>query len=149
MIVFGWGGGKPKDMGPAMPFVCSRCERPGFARYFTVTKWFRLYFIPVMPYQTKQFLVCPTCMAAHELTTSSERARAARLVSLTASLQSGTLSEDAYQAAVGAELSGQSQPAIAQPAKPALAVPSAPPRPDRADVAVAALNSGNAWSSKS
>src|SRR5438046_396608 len=97
MILFGWGGGKPKDLGPALPFECARCGKEGFARYFTVTKWFRLYFIPVIPYQTKHFLVCPVCTAATELKTIDERNRAVRLVGLTASLNAGTTSELAYK----------------------------------------------------
>lgn len=106
MIIFGWGGGKAKDLGPAMPFCCQRCQREGFARYFTVTKWFRLYFVPLIPYETKHFLVCPVCTAATPLTTKDERARAERLVGFTAALNSGATDEQTYRGLIAAELDG-------------------------------------------
>jgi zinc-ribbon family len=96
MIIFGWGGGKPKDLGPALPNKCARCGREEFARYFTVTKWFSLFFIPLIPYSTKHFLVCPTCTNARELTTRETQARAEQLVALTARYTSGAIDEQTY-----------------------------------------------------
>jgi hypothetical protein len=144
MIVFGWGGGRPKDLGPALPFQCSRCNREGFARYFTVTKWFRLYFIPIVPYQTKHFLVCPSCTAASELTTPAERQRAERLVALTTSLQSGFVSEEAYAERLKAELAGSAATSASLPSGQSVV----PTRPDGVGDAarVAAIRSGESWS---
>jgi zinc-ribbon family len=116
VIIWGWGGGKPKDLGPAVPLQCARCGREGFARYLTVTKWFRLYFIPVIPYETKHFLVCPVCTAATELKTKGERERVGRLVALTASLMSGATTEEAYKRALSAELNGRAMLELSVPA---------------------------------
>lgn len=85
MIVFGWGGGRPKDHGPAVAVPCRSCGRSGHLHYFTVTKWFRLYLIPLIPYSTKHFLACRSCTAASELKTA-ERRRVQRRVSTERSL---------------------------------------------------------------
>ena len=87
MIVFGWGGGRPKDHGPAVPRPCPSCGRSGHLHYFTVTKWFRLYLIPLIPYSTKHFLACSSCTAASELT-AAERRQVQRLMSTDRSLVS-------------------------------------------------------------
>jgi hypothetical protein len=50
--------------------TCPACGHTGFNRYFTVTKWFRLYFVPLIPYETKHFLVCPVCTRAEELSSA-------------------------------------------------------------------------------
>lgn len=96
MIVFGWGGGRVKDHGQAPPQRCPSCGHDGFLHYFTVTKWFRLYFIPIIPYSTKHFLACPLCTAGAELTTAAERERVHTLVATTASLNSGLLAPGSY-----------------------------------------------------
>ena len=80
MIIFGWGGGRPKDHGPAVPQECRSCARSAHLHYFTVTKWFRFYFIPLIPYRTRHFLACPSCTAATELKTGAERRQAQRSV---------------------------------------------------------------------
>lgn len=125
MIIWGWGGGKPKDLGPAFPSQCSRCGREGFTRYFTVTKWFRLYFIPLIPYSTKHFLVCPVCTDANELTTKESRARAEQLVAVTARYTSGAVDERRYLEMLNSPASSKAPLAL-----PAHADDQAPVLPD-------------------
>ena len=81
MIILGWGGGRPKDHGPAVAQACRSCARSGHLHYFTVTKWLRLYFIPLIPYSTRHFLACPSCTGAQELKTAAERRQVQRLIS--------------------------------------------------------------------
>ena len=80
MIILGWGGGRPKDHGPTVSQPCRSCGRADYLHYFTVTKWFRLYLIPLIPYSTRHFLACPSCTAASELKTPAERQQVRRLV---------------------------------------------------------------------
>lgn len=134
------GGGKPKDLGPAIPARCSRCGREDFARYLSVTKWFRLYFIPLIPYQTKHFLVCPVCTAATELTTRDERAQAERLVSLTASMLAGMTDEDTYRRLLAAELNGAAQSQQLPPMPP-----PRKPEPSAVDETARAIRGGGGW----
>jgi hypothetical protein len=100
-IIFGWGGGTPKDLGPAVPYTCPNCRNQGFFRYFIARKWFRLYFIPVVPYESRHLLVCPVCTGAIELT-GEERSRAAAMVKHTTSWNSGQISDEQYGHLVGA-----------------------------------------------
>lgn len=100
MIIFGWGGGKVKNHGPALPRTCPSCGHEGFFHYFTITKWLRVYFIPLIPYSTIHFVACPICTAGNELTTTEERRRAHDLVAATAALHSGGLSDDEYVARI-------------------------------------------------
>jgi hypothetical protein len=129
MIIFGWGAGKPRDMGAAVPFECGRCHNTGFARYMTVTRWLRLYFVPLLPYGTKHYLVCPICTASRELVIKAERDAAARLVTITAQMTSGVISESAYREQVAAELRGAAQLML-----PGIVSVSSDPPPARPDL---------------
>lgn len=142
MILFGWGGGKVKNHGPALPQACRSCGHEGFLHYFTVTKWFRLYFIPIIPYSTKHFLACPVCTSGTELTTPADRQRVHALVATTASLNSGLLSSDAYAEQVRRAF-GETTPAPALPAAPTLEKPVPPPMPSATSNRIRA---GESWS---
>jgi hypothetical protein len=142
LIIFGWGGGKVKNHGPALPQRCPSCGHEGFFHYFTVTKWLRLYFIPIIPYSTKHFLACPVCTSGTELTTQEDRQRIHSLVATTASLNSGLLSPDAYAAEVRGVF-GETMPAPALPPTPALEEPAAPAAPSATSNRIRA---GESWS---
>lgn len=134
MIIFGWGGGKAKNHGPAVAQVCSSCGREGFLNYFTITKWFRLYFIPIIPYKTRHFLACPVCTSGTELTTIADRQRVQALVATTASLGTGQQPRSAF---------GQGAPAPALPPAPTMEKPIAPSQPPSTSNRIRA---GESWS---
>jgi hypothetical protein len=67
MVIFGWGGGKLKDRGAVWPAVCPNCHNQVLFHYTTVNKSFRLYFVPIIPYGTKHYLMCPICSKGREL----------------------------------------------------------------------------------
>jgi hypothetical protein len=136
VIIFGIGGGKRKDRGAALPLLCPNCHNQTYYHYTTVTKWFSLFFIPLIPYSTKHYLLCPICSRAVVLE-GALKENIARLVELTAQLQAGSISQDAYAAQVrelggGASAAppavGSSPPSGSLPAPP----PAVPPdtRPD-------------------
>lgn len=134
MIIFGWGGGKVKNHGPAVAQTCPSCGRDGFFNYFTVTKWFRLYFIPIIPYNTKHFLACPVCTSGTELTTPAERQRVQALVATTPSLDTGQQARSAF---------GESTRAPALPPAPAMEKPISPTQPSATSNRIRA---GESWS---
>jgi hypothetical protein len=142
VIIFGWGGGKVKNHGPALPQACGSCGHEGFLHYFTVTKWFRLYFIPIIPYSTEHFLACPVCTSGSELTTLAERQRVHTLVSATASLMSGLVSPEMYAEQVRRAF-GEAAPPPALPSTPRLEQPIAPPAPSATSNRIRA---GESWS---
>jgi hypothetical protein len=73
-IIFGWGGGRLRDRGAAAPVNCPRCGNSTFYRYASSTKWFRLYFIPLIPYSSSI-----SCFAPFALMGSSLIGRAASM----------------------------------------------------------------------
>lgn len=95
MIVFGWGGATPRDHGPTFPWTCPNCHHDGFVHYFTSTKYFRLYWIPVFPYNRRHLLLCPSCTQGFELTPT--QAQQARTLSLTcAAFLKDEVGDEAY-----------------------------------------------------
>jgi hypothetical protein len=141
VIIFGWGGGKVRDHGPALPQTCPSCGNKGFLHYFTITKWFRLYFIPIIPYSTKHFLACPVCTSGAELTTPTDHQRVHRLVAATASLSAGLLGPDAYAEQVRSAF-GEAAPAPALPPAPTM---KEPPTPTRPSAAANRIRPGESW----
>jgi zinc-ribbon family len=101
MIVFGWGGGAPKDQGAVVPLTCPNCNNDTMFRYILARKWFRLYFIPLIPYDTKHFLLCPVCTSGKELT-GQEVQRAKQMIELTSLWSGNQMSDERYLAAVQA-----------------------------------------------
>jgi hypothetical protein len=95
MIIFGIRGGKRNDHGPAIPVVCPNCNNQTYYHYLTVTKWFTLFFIPVLPISSKHYLMCPICTRSTELDRAG-REHAAKLVELTAMFQAGSIGADGY-----------------------------------------------------
>ncbi len=142
MIIFGWGGGKARNHGPAVPQTCPSCGHDGFLHYFTVTKWFRLYFIPIFPYSTKHFLACPVCTSGAELATPAERQRVQALVATPASLNSDLLGPDARAGQVRSAF-GEAAPAPALPPAPPMEKPIAPTQPSATSNRIRA---GESWS---
>jgi hypothetical protein len=142
IVFFGWGGGKPKDLGAAIPTRCLRCNNSVTYRYYSVTKWFRLYFIPLIPYDTKYFLVCPTCMASKQLDKAS-RAQVIRLVATTSAMQAGQLSQERYAEQIQGITSGAPQIDAAA----GVGAPSLPPPPavPMAAATLDEISNGGAW----
>jgi hypothetical protein len=130
MIIFGYRGGKRKDLGEALPMRCPQCNNATFYRYMTVTSWFSLFFVPVIPLKRRDYLVCPICTRALVLR-KDQREMASKLVELTSRYRAGAFGEADYQAQLRA-LTGAEAPAQAampaMPEEPAAELPPPPPR---------------------
>ena len=68
MIIFGWGGGRPTNHGGAVPITCPNCINETVLQYTTTTQHFSLFWIPLIPYGKKHFLLCPICTRGRQLT---------------------------------------------------------------------------------
>ncbi len=60
-ILFGWGKTTTKNLGPVFENLCTNCNRKEYWSLVRVRVWFTLFFIPVIPYGIKHFLLCPVC----------------------------------------------------------------------------------------
>ena len=142
MIIFGWGGGTPKDQGPVAPAQCPRCGNTQVFRYVVARKWFRLYFIPLIPYETKHLLVCPVCTSGTRLE-KSQVDRVKEMSAITAQYTARALGDQHYTQAVDAfwasrplpqtpQIAAGTQPDAGSPIVPGpngAAPPLAPSRP--------------------
>jgi hypothetical protein len=96
LIIFGWGGGKFHDLGPAMPGECPNCLNPTFLHLVRATRgYLRLFLVPLVPYGTKHFLMCPICTDGVELEPAAlEQVR--KMVAVTSSAAAENLAPEEY-----------------------------------------------------
>ena len=67
VVIFGFGPGSPDDQGEVAPCVCPNCHNQVFLHHIRSKKSVRLYFVPVVPYGTDDYLVCPVCSRGLQL----------------------------------------------------------------------------------
>jgi putative oligomerization/nucleic acid binding protein len=145
VVIFGFGPGKGDDQGEVAPTVCPNCHNQVFLHHVRSKKTVRLYFVPVMPYGTDDYLVCPVC--SRGLQVSGPQVPEVRaMAQATASMRAGRLTEAAYGTRVeqfwrrlGGNPARQPPPGAAGPAgpgpaPPASPAPAAPPAPAGGDV---------------
>jgi len=81
-FIFGWGRRTFKDQGPTLPVRCPHCSNQTWYHLASTRTWFTLFFIPVIPYQSRDLLLCPVCSRGLEL--DGDRRDAARRINLLA-----------------------------------------------------------------
>ena len=144
MVIFGFGPGKPDDLGEVAPAVCPNCHNQVFLHHVQSKKRVSLYFVPVVPYGTDDYLVCPVCSRGLQLS-STQLPYIRSMSGATASFRTGRLAEAPYMAQVerfwrqigmnpgGQQLLTPAHPGAAAPAQlprpPGPLLPSAQPRP--------------------
>ena len=72
MILFGWKT-VPKIHG-AVKTKCSGCKKKTAHGIITVTEWFTLYFIPIIPYNKKVLARCAGCFSDYEFQGEARKA---------------------------------------------------------------------------
>ena len=137
VVIFGFGPGKQEDLGEAVQIVCPNCHNQVMLHHVRSKKTVRLYFVPVVPYGTDDYLVCPVCSRGMQLS-QAQVPHVASAKRATAAFRAGRLSEAGYAAqadrfwrAMGVRVTGQpvaGSPAAA-PAPPAAAPAPAPAPP--------------------
>ena len=95
MIIFGWGRRTRKDNGQIVLVTCPRCSNPVAYRWISVKTWFSLFFIPLIPYSSKHFLVCPICSNARPIA-KADTQHFAGITALTAHALTGDGDSEAY-----------------------------------------------------
>jgi putative oligomerization/nucleic acid binding protein/zinc ribbon protein len=159
MVIFGFGRGKQQDLGEVAPCVCPNCHNQVFLRQVRSKKQVSLYFVPVVPYGTDYYLVCPVCSRGLQI--SNPQLPSVRSMSnATASFRAGRLPEAQYMAQaerfwrqLGVTPAGQQLLTPAGPPAPASgpppARPAAPaPAPQAAPAPPAAQEDETSWISQ-
>jgi hypothetical protein len=137
VVIFGFGPGKQEDLGEAVQVVCPNCHNQVMLHHVRSKKTVRLYFVPVVPYGTDDYLVCPVCSRGMQLS-QAQVPQVASVKRATAAFRAGRLSEADYAAqadrfwrAMGVHVTGQpvaqGGPVAAPAPPPAAAAPAPPP----------------------
>jgi putative oligomerization/nucleic acid binding protein len=148
VVIFGFGEGKHEDLGEVAPAVCPNCHNQVFIHHVRSKKSVRLYFVPVMPYGTNDYLVCPICSWGLQVS-QAQLPYVRSMTSTVASFRAGRLAEGPYMMQVekfwrqlgmspaGQQVVGAAGPVPASPvpAMPAQPVPAPPPLAQRPGVA--------------
>jgi len=121
VILFGLGPGKLQDHGPTLPVTCPRCNNQVMYHYVSRTRWFRLYFIPLLPTSKVHQLLCPICNHGPEIS-REDLPRVQALNTVAEQYQRHSVSEEDFRRAVEAYSTGGT-PALPSPT---LDVPSRP-----------------------
>ena len=138
MVIFGFGPGKPEDLGEVAPSVCPNCHNQVFLHHVRSKKRVSLYFVPVVPYGTDEYLVCPICSRGLQLS-RVQLSHVRSMSGATAAYRAGRLPGPQYQAQadrfwrqLGVNTAGQQFPAPAPPPAPAQPAPAQPAPPPQA-----------------
>ena len=129
VVIFGFGAGSPEDQGEVAPCACPNCHNQVFLHHVRSKKSVRLYFVPVMPYGTNDYLVCPICSRGLQVS-GAQLPHVRSMSAATRSFRTGRLSEAGYMAQaerfwgqLGVNPAGQQPPASASPGARAPARP--------------------------
>ena len=96
-FIFGWGRQTNKEFGPTVLIECPNCNNTKFWILVKRRTWFTFFFIPVIPFSSKDFLLCPVCEHGLELD-DSQMDRALQLNVLTRKFLQDELGETEYLA---------------------------------------------------
>ena len=143
VVIFGFGAGSPEDQGEVAPCVCPNCHNQVFLHHVRSKKSVSLYFVPVVPYGTDNYLVCPVCSRGLQVS-NAQLGHVRSMSGMTASFRAGRIPQAQYMAQaeqfwrqLGLNPTGQQPltpsrpgtPPPAAPVRPAAPVPAPPPPP--------------------
>jgi hypothetical protein len=126
VIIFGYRAGKRRDFGEALPIRCPQCNTASFYRYVSVTSWLTLFFIPLIPLNRRDYLVCPICSRAIGVR-RDQREVGARIVELTARFRAGSIAGADYESQVRAVASSGGMGQGTMPEGASIPLPPPPP----------------------
>jgi hypothetical protein len=96
MLIFGFGPGKAQDLGEVAPVTCAGCRNDVFLHRMRTRKAVRLYFVPVVPLGTDEYLLCPICSRGVQLE-REQMPVVEQLQALTAAMRTGRITDDEYR----------------------------------------------------
>lgn len=132
VVIFGFGPGKGEDQGEVAPCVCPNCHNQVFLHHVRSKKSVRLYFVPVVPYGTDDYLVCPVCSRGLQIS-QTQLPHVRSMSGTTAAFRAGRYPEARYMAQaerfwrqLGVNPAGQQ---VVTPASPGATRPAPPSQP--------------------
>ena len=134
-FLFGWGGRTTEDLGPTLPAICPNCSNHTWFRLLSSKAWFSVFFISLIPYDSKMLLACPVCARGLEL--NAEQVEAAMELRRLAAAYAGQamLEQDYREAAEEVKLLPAIVRSSSVPIEPddalEIDLPSSEPEPNR------------------
>jgi len=126
VLIFGFGPGKAEDLGEVAPITCPNCHNEVFLHHVRSKKSIRLYFVPVVPYGTDEYLLCPICTNGLQIS-ETQRAQVEAMRASTVSFRRGHVSEAIYRIEVQQFWTRIGIPASGGPGGPSAGVAAPPP----------------------
>lgn len=101
VVIFGWGAGEAQDLGEVAPATCPNCHNNVFLHHIRSEKKISLYFVPLVPYGSNEYLACPVCRSGIGLQ-EAQRPTVEAMRTTTMQFRRRQLAEAPYQARVDA-----------------------------------------------
>lgn len=76
-IIFGFGRRTVRVLGFTAARLCGNCHNTSPWKVMKVTRWFTLFFIPIVPYSSKYLAICPTCSRGIQVDAKAAQSMAA------------------------------------------------------------------------
>ena len=99
VLIFGWGAGQAQDLGEVAPTTCPNCHNQVFLHHIRSDKHVSLYFIPLVPYGSNEYLACPICRHGLQIHPDQQTA-VARMHTATTAFRTRAITLEAYQPSV-------------------------------------------------
>ena len=99
VLIFGWGKGRAEDQGEVVPTRCPNCHNNVVLHQIRSKKQISLFFVPVVPYGTDEYLACPICGTGLQIR-PEQRGAVDAMRAATASFRAHRLPEPTYQARI-------------------------------------------------
>jgi hypothetical protein len=99
VVIFGWGAGEARDFGEVAPTTCPNCHNQVFLHHIRSDKHVSLYFVPVVPYGSDEYLACPICRAGIRIH-PAQRGAVTRMQAATSAYRRRVITVEAYQPSV-------------------------------------------------
>jgi hypothetical protein len=96
VLIFGWGSSGAQDRGQVAPLRCPNCHNDVYMHAVKSSKELSLYFIPLVPYASDEYLACPICRAAIK-TGQEHRAAVQSMIASTRLWQSHAMAPADYE----------------------------------------------------
>ncbi|MDQ1465864.1 MAG: hypothetical protein QOH10_279 [Actinomycetota bacterium] len=125
LLIFGMRN-RVQQHGPCVAASCPRCHNEVVLTYLVVTRWFTLFFVPLIPFGRRRMLMCPICSWQREVTKEAEPL-ALEMIEITARWKAHQLADDEYARRVDAFWSFTSGGAHAPESPGSPVVPPDPP----------------------
>ena len=101
LLIFGMRN-RAHQHGPCVAASCPRCHNEVVLGYLVVTRWFTLFFVPLIPIGAKRrMLICPICSWQREVPKESEHL-ALEMIGITSQWTAHQLADAEYSQRVAA-----------------------------------------------